>query len=273
MIPTGSAPEAAILALLSPAKKLDFDRPLPTAAHTRPAFVEDTRALLAVARGQSVADLQRLMDLSDDLATLTHGRFQTLDPEPPAEEARPALLAFAGDVYVGLDAASLGEADLAWAQDHLRVLSGLYGLLRPLDLIQPYRLEMGTALPNPRGKDLYAFWKARLAPAVDAAVAGHPDPTVVNLASDEYFSAVDRRALKARVVTPVFQDIKDGKARAVFLFVKRARGRMARWIVDHRVERAEDLKRFDLDGYRFVAEASDTDRWVFRRPQPPPVGR
>lgn len=273
MIPTDPALEAAILALLSPAKKLDFERPVPTDTFTRPALIDDVRELLAVARRQSAADLKRLMDISDDLATLNHARFQVLDPEPAAPDARQALLAFAGDVYVGLDACSLSPDDLSWAQDHLAVLSGLYGYLRPLDLIQPYRLEMGTRLANPRGKDLYAFWKQRLADRVNAAVAGHADPTVVNLASDEYFSAVDTKRLTSRVVTPVFQDIKDGKARAVFLFVKRARGRMARWIVEHRIERAEDLKGFEEDGYRFVEDVSDAARWVFRRPQPPPVGR
>src|SRR5262249_37877468 len=161
--------------------------------------------------------LATLMDLSEDLANLTHERFQAMDLD--RDEGRPALLAFAGDVYQGLDAGSLSVADLKWAQDHVAVLSGLYGLLRPLDRIQPYRPEMGSKLANPRGKGLYAFWKPVLAAAIDAAAG---EGTVVNLASDEYFSAVDRKTLKATVVTPVFQDVKDGKARALFLFVKRA---------------------------------------------------
>jgi hypothetical protein len=209
------------------------------------------------------------MHLSDNLATSTWERFQQLSLAP--EGGRPAALTFAGEVYQGLDAWSLSADDLAWAQDHLAILSGLYGLLRPLDRLQPYRLEMGTKLDNPRGKDLVSFWRAVVTRRVDALVAGHADPTVVNLASDEYFSAVDRKGLTARVVTPVFQDIKDGKARALFLFVKRARGAMARWIVEHRAERAEQLKEAAVHDYRFVPEASDDVRWVFRRPQPPPV--
>lgn len=223
-----------------------------------------------VARGKSAAELAKLMDLSEDLATLTFERFQAFSLDP--EGGRPALLAFNGDVYQGLDAYTLSAADLGWAQDRLRILSGLYGLLRPLDRMHPYRLEMGSKLANPRGKDLATFWRGVLAPELDRAVAGHPDPTLVNLASDEYFGAIDRKRLAARVVTPVFQDVKDGKARSLFLFVKRARGRAARWLIEHRADRADALKDAELEGYRFDREASEPDRWVFRRPQPPPMG-
>lgn len=218
--------EAPILALLSPAKKLDFERTLPELPVSDPELVADIRALLPVVKKQSKDDLASLMDLSEDLAQLTYERFQSFDLDP--EGGRPALLAFTGDVYQGLAAITLKSADLVWAQDHVRILSGLYGLLRPLDRMHPYRLEMGTKLKNRRGKDLYAFWRDVLFERIDAAVAGQADPTVVNLASDEYFSAVDRKRLRSRVITPVFQDVKDGKARALFLFVKRARGAMVR---------------------------------------------
>jgi uncharacterized protein len=233
---------------------------------TDPQLADRTAALLAVARKLSRADLAKLMSLSDDLAALTHQRLQDHPATP--EGGRPALLAFAGDVYQGLDAYSLSVEDLRWSQDHVAILSGLYGLLRPLDRMHPYRLEMGTKLKNPRGKDLYAFWKDVLAVAIDRAVEGHEDSTVVNLASDEYFSAVHRERLRAPVITPVFQDVRDGKARSLFLFVKRARGAMVRWIVQNRVERASALKEAVVDGYTFAPEASDDERWVFRRPHP-----
>ncbi|MEQ1503986.1 MAG: peroxide stress protein YaaA [Myxococcota bacterium] len=260
-----------MLALLSPAKKLDFVRPLPDVAPTRPALVDHAAVVLAAAKARSKAQLAEAMDLSDDLATSTFDRFQALSLAADAPGTRPAVLAFAGEVYLGLDAPTLSVPDLQWAQDHVAILSGLYGLLRPLDAIAPYRLEMGTKLATARGPDLYAFWREVLAPAVDRAVEGHPDPTVLNLASDEYASAIDRKALRARVVTPVFQDVKDGKARAVFLFVKRARGVAARWLIRERADRVEALKDAQLDGYRFDPDASDDLRWVFRRPQPPPV--
>lgn len=251
-----------MLTLLSPAKKLDFDSEIPAVAATRPVLLDRAKEVLAAARKQSKRDLAALMDLSDDLAALTHRRFTEMDLD--ADLGRPALLAFAGDVYQRLDAGSLPVADLAWAQDHVAILSGLYGLLRPLDRIQPYRLEMGSKLANPRGRDLYASWKDALAPEIDRRAGG----VVLNLASDEYFSAVDRKKLRARVVTPVFQDVKGGKARSLFLFVKRARGAMARWVIERRVDAPDALRDAVIDGYRFDAEASDGDRWVYRRPQP-----
>ncbi|MCA9494794.1 MAG: peroxide stress protein YaaA [Myxococcales bacterium] len=255
-----------MLALLSPAKKMDLVSPLPEVVITRPALVEPAAKLLKVARKRTKADWAKLMDLSDDLATSTFDRFRDLDLD---HEGRPALLTFAGDVYQGADVGSWSVDDLTWAQDHLRILSGLYGLLRPLDGIAPYRLEMGTKLANPKGKDLYAFWRPTLAKQIDALADG----VVVNLASDEYFSAVDKKTLKARVVTPVFQDIKDGKARSLFLFVKRARGAMARWIVQHRITDADRLKEATFDGYVWDEADSTADRPVFRRPQPPPPSR
>ncbi len=255
-----------MLALLSPAKKMDLTGPLPEVPITRPALVEHAAKLLAVARKKKVADWAKLMDLSDDLATSTWERFRDLDLDAPG---RPAMLTFAGDVYQGAKASAWAVDDLLWAQDHLRILSGLYGLLRPLDGIAPYRLEMGTKLANPKGKDLYAFWRPVLAKELDALADG----VIVDLASDEYSSAIDRKKLKARVVTPVFQDVKDGKARSLFLFVKRARGAMARWMVEHRADRPELLREATFDGYTFDAADSTDDRFVFRRPQPPPPGK
>jgi cytoplasmic iron level regulating protein YaaA (DUF328/UPF0246 family) len=259
-----------VLALLSPAKKLDWTTEVVAPDPTRPQLLDHVRELLDVARPLKAGDLRRLMGISDELAALNHERFQALDLDAGPDLARPALLAFAGDVYVGLDAKTLSPDDLRWAQDHVAVLSGLYGFLRPLDLIMPYRLEMGTKLENPRGRDLYAFWRGAVVDRVNDAVAGHADPTLVNLASQEYFKAVDRKRLAPRIVTPVFQDVKGGKARSLFLFVKRARGAMARWMIARRAERVEDLKAFDGLGYSFVPEASTGDTWVFRRPQPPP---
>ncbi len=259
-----------MLALLSPAKKLVLDTPFVPEAATQSDFLADTRKLLPVVKKLSTGDLRSLMDISDDLATLNHDRFQAMELPFTPENARPAALTFAGEVYTAFDAWSLPQADLDWAQDHVRILSGLYGMLRPLDLVQPYRLEMGTKLANPRGKDLYAFWRKSLTPELAKAVSGHADPTVINLASTEYSKAIDLKKLGVPVVTPVFQDVKDGKARTLFLFAKRARGWMARWMVEHRAETPEDLKRFDTGGYRFDPAASDATKWVFRRPQPPP---
>ncbi len=259
-----------MLALLSPAKKLNLDHAFDATVVSQPDFLDDTRELVPVVQQLTAPDLQDLMGISEALATLNHDRFQAMDLPFTADNARPAALTFAGEVYTALDAWSLGKADLSWSQDHIRILSGLYGMVRPLDLIQPYRLEMGTKLANPRGKNLYAFWRETLTPELAKAVVDHVDPTIVNLASAEYSKAVDLKAIDAPVLTPVFQDVKDGKARTLFLFAKRARGWMARWMVEQRAEHPEDLKGFNVGGYRFDADASDDARWVFRRPQPPP---
>lgn len=256
-----------MLFVLSPAKRLDFsDHPLADRA-TRPRLMDDTAELAGSTRRLTAPDLRRLMSLSDDLAKLNRDRFRTFDPE--AEGGTPAALAFAGDVYQGLQARTLDEEALSWAQDRLRILSGLYGVLRPLDAIQPYRLEMGTRLSTRRGRDLYAFWGDRIARLLDADLDGHAEPVIVNLASEEYFGAVDRKALKAPVLWVRFLDEKDGEARVVSFFAKKARGLMARWAIDNRIERATDLKAFDGEGYR-LASAVDGEL-IFTRPQPAPV--
>lgn len=256
-----------MLIALSPAKSLDFSAPPVAVEPTAPELLDRTRELAAVTKKLSRADLRRLMDVSDKLADLNFERFQSFDPE--ADGGLPAVLAFDGDVYTGLDARTLDEAGLRWAQDRLRILSGLYGVLRPLDRLQPYRLEMGTRLRTKRGATLYDFWGGRIAEALNAAAADHGDPTLVNLASAEYFGAVDAKALKIPVVQVRFMDEKDGRLRTLGLYAKTARGAMARWAIDRRVERAEDLKACDAMGYRFDPKGSTETDWLFTRPQPP----
>ncbi|WP_396593206.1 peroxide stress protein YaaA [Brevundimonas sp. R86498] len=253
-----------MLIVLSPAKRLDFSDPSPDVPATLPRLSEDMASLVRTAKRQTRADLRRLMGISEDLAQLNRERFQALNPETP-EVGVQAAFAFAGDVYQGLEARTLDSQALAFAQDHLRVLSGLYGLLRPLDRIQPYRLEMGTRLKTRRGSSLYDFWGDRISKQLNADAEGHADRTLVNLASQEYFGAVDAKALKLPVVTPHFREEKDGESRIVSFFAKKARGAMARFAVEARIEVAEDLKGFDHDGYRFQKAASTETDWIFTR--------
>ena len=255
-----------MLIVLSPAKTLDFSPAPQGLAVSRPAFARDTAELAEVARTLKASDLKRLMHISDRLAELNVERFQAFKTGGKATGV-PAALAFAGDVYAGLKARELDAGALDWAQDRLRILSGLYGLLRPLDLIQPYRLEMGVKLANPRGEDLYSFWRERVAKALRTAARGQADPTLVNLASQEYFGAVDRKALRLPVVTCHFKEAaKDGATRMIALYAKRARGTMARYAIDIRADRAGDLKGFDRDGYRFAPGLSTDTEWTFTRP-------
>lgn len=257
-----------MLILLSPAKNMNFD-PTPAPAPTRPKFLKEAREIAAAARSLSPARLKRLMSISDKLAAINHKRFAAFRGDGKAIVEKQAALAFNGDVYLGLDAKTMSPDDFAFAQRHLRILSGLYGLLRPLDAIEPYRLEMGSALKTARGETLYRFWGDCIANEVNKIAATHADSAIVNLASAEYFSAVDAGALKGPVVTPVFREEKGGKLRSLQFFAKRARGAMARWAIDHRIERAEDLKKFTGDGYRFRQTASTDINWIFARPQPP----
>ncbi len=253
-----------MLIVLSPAKRLDFSAPPVDAPATAPRLVEDMASLVRTARRQTKSDLRRLMGISEDLARLNRERFQAIDPEA-TDAGVQAAFAFAGDVYQGLEARTLGPSALAFAQDHVRILSGLYGLLRPLDRIQPYRLEMGTRLKTRRGTSLYDFWGDRISKQLNADAEAHADRTLVNLASQEYFGAVDARALTLPVVTPHFREEKDGESRIVSFFAKKARGAMARFAVDAKIESAADLKAFDTDGYRFQkADSTETD-WIFIR--------
>ena len=254
-----------MLLLLSPAKSLDFDTPATGVAHTQPQFVPQAQALIDILREQSPQQIAELMDLSDTLAGLNVARYQAWSPKFTAKNAKQAVLAFNGDVYEGLDAKTLSAEDLVWAQEHVAILSGLYGVLRPLDYMQPYRLEMGTALPNPQGKDLYKFWGSQIAQYLNKQLSKQEQPVIVNLASQEYFKSVDRKTLQARVVECVFEDHKGGKYKIISFLAKRVRGLMARYAVLKRVKKVEQLKKFNLEGYAFEAAASEPDRLVFRR--------
>ncbi|HWI81600.1 peroxide stress protein YaaA [Ramlibacter sp.] len=254
-----------MLFLLSPAKTLDYESPLPELPHTRPRFVEQSAELISVLRRLTPPQVAQLMDLSDPLAALNVARYQAWSPRFTARNSRQAVLAFNGDVYAGLAARTLGPDDLSWAQDHVRMLSGLYGMLRPLDWMQPYRLEMGTALSVGAARNLYQFWGTRLAEALNREAAAQKAPVVVNLASQEYAKVVDRRALKARMIDCVFEEWRGGGYKIVSFSAKRARGLMARYAITHRLEAPAALRGFDLEGYSFDAGASDADRLVFRR--------
>ena len=254
-----------MLFLLSPAKTLDYDTPVGDLPHTRPAFVNEAAELVGVLRRQSPAQVARLMDLSDELAALNVSRYQAWVPRFTAQNSRHAVLAFNGDVYGGLDAKSLAAGALQWAQAHVCILSGLYGVLRPLDRMQPYRLEMGTALKTPRGVNLYQFWGARIAESLNRRLVADLTPVVVNLASQEYFKAVDRKVLQARVVECVFEEYRSGQYKVISFMAKRARGLMARYAIQHRVAKPKALQGFDSEGYAFDAAASEPDRLVFRR--------
>jgi cytoplasmic iron level regulating protein YaaA (DUF328/UPF0246 family) len=258
-----------MLMVISPAKALNFAPPPVAAPLTVPALGGDTAELARTTRRLTVRDLKGLMGISDALAKLNRDRFQAFDPA--GEEGVQAVFAFNGDVYLGLKARELDKAALNWAQAHLRILSGLYGLLSPLDAIQPYRLEMGSALKTRRGANLYAFWGPRIAQALNAAADGHADRTLVNLASHEYFAAVDRKALNLPVVNCHFSQERDGALRPQGFVAKRARGLLARFAIDRRAETAESLKAFDVNGYRFRPEASTDCDWVFA--QGPAQGR
>ena len=258
-----------MLLLLSPAKTLDYDTPSRVVRPTTPQFVSQSAELINLLKTKSVADIAALMDLSEPLAALNVGRYGVWNPRFTAKNSKPAVLAFNGDVYDGLAAPSLGDDDLAWAQQHVLILSGLYGLLRPLDKMQPYRLEMGTALANTRGCSLYAYWGDTLAQHINKLMKSDPTPVIVNLASQEYFKAVQptptTRWLKARVVECVFEDWKSGQFKVISFFAKRARGLMARYAITHRVQTPLGLKAFNSDGYAFDDAASEPHRLVFRR--------
>jgi cytoplasmic iron level regulating protein YaaA (DUF328/UPF0246 family) len=254
-----------MLIFLSPAKSLDYKTPPQVATHTQPAFLKQSEILIKQLRKLSPADIANLMDLSDPLALLNFNRYADWKLPFTPENAKQAVLAFDGDVYDGLAAKTLSAADLDFAQQHVRILSGLYGILKPLDLMQPYRLEMGTKFANKGGKDLYAFWGERLLDAINAELATMPRPVAVNLASEEYFKAAVGRKFKGQLIQPVFEDWKSGKYKIISFYAKRARGLMTRYAVLNRLDEPEGLKEFDYDGYAFAAEASDDKTWVFRR--------
>jgi len=257
-----------MLTVISPAKRLDLAPvTLPGAmTPTAPAFAADAARLARVARRLSVAELRDLMAISEPLAVLNRDRFKTFTAAPQTDQLHPAALMFAGDTYIGLEAKTLSEDALRWAQDRLRILSGLYGLLRPLDAIQPYRLEMGSKLVTARAGDLYGYWGKRLARALNAQAETLGTDTLVNCASQEYFGAVDKSALKLQVITPVFLEDKAGDAKIISFFAKQARGAMARFIAENRLTDPKSIQDFDAGGYRFQPQLSDGDRWAFLRP-------
>lgn len=260
-----------MLVLLSPAKKMDYGPAKTGVAATQPRLMKDTAQLAGVTRKLKAQDLKDLMHISDDLANLNRERFKAFDRHNDSESLKAAALAFAGDVYVGLDAKSLSDDELTWAQDHIRILSGMYGALRPMDAIQPYRLEMGTKLKTRRGDTLYQFWGDRISKMLNTDLESADHKTVLNLASNEYFKAVDKKALDADIINVSFKDIKNGKARVLSFFAKQARGAMARWVVENRVTDPADLSGFKGMDYAIDNDASKPGALVFTRKQPPPV--
>jgi len=254
-----------MLMVISPAKTLDFETSPTTERFTQPQYLDHSQELITQLRELTPAQIGELMHLSDKLSGLNAARFGSWNPAFTPENAKQALLAFKGDVYTGLQAETLSEKQLSYAQDHLRMLSGLYGLLRPLDLMQPYRLEMGTKLANGRGKDLYAFWGTRISEWLNEALAEQGDDLLLNLASNEYFSAVKRSALKAQIIDTEFKDLKNGQYKIISFYAKKARGMMSRFVITEQINTPKALKEFNMNGYRYSSEQSSDTKLVFLR--------
>ncbi len=253
-----------MLIIISPAKTLDFDTPPNTEKHSQPDFLTQSQILIDILAAYSDVEIAKLMKLSDKLAGLNLSRYQSWAAPFDLDNAKQAVLAFKGDVYTGLDADSLDADGLDYAQTHLRILSGLYGILRPLDLMQAYRLEMGTKLSTNKGKDLYAFWGDMLRQSLEAESA-LADGVLINLASNEYSKVIQLKQFKGRIITPIFKDWKNGQYKIISFYAKKARGLMSRYIIDQRLETPEGIKSFDSGGYQFNAELSSGDDWVFIR--------
>ncbi|NCE83917.1 peroxide stress protein YaaA [Pseudomonas sp. Q1] len=258
-----------MLMVISPAKTLDFETPPVTQRFNQPQYLDHSQALIEQLREMSPAQISELMHVSDKIGGLNAARFGSWTPAFTPANAKQALLAFKGDVYTGLNAETFTDADFSYAQDHLRMLSGLYGLLRPLDLMMPYRLEMGTKLANARGKDLYAFWGTRISQWLNEALAEQGDDVLLNLASNEYFSAVKRTALNARIINTEFKDLKNGQYKIISFYAKKARGMMSRFVIEERINDPAHLKQFEVQGYRFDAQLSKPDNLVFLRDHAP----
>ncbi|GGB86311.1 UPF0246 protein [Marinobacterium zhoushanense] len=258
-----------MLTLISPAKTLDYESPLATDKHTQPRFLEHSAELIDQLRTLAVQDIAELMKLSDKLSSLNVARYESWSAEHTLDNARPAVLAFKGDVYTGLEAETFSAEEFEFAQQHLRILSGLYGVLRPLDLLEPYRLEMGTKLKNGRGDNLYQFWGNIITESLQAELAEQANPVLVNLASNEYYKSVKPKALNCRIITPEFKDLKNGQYKIISFYAKKARGLMSRYIIENRIDEPDALQAFDLEGYYFSPEHSQGDNWVFLRDAPP----
>lgn len=256
-----------MLILVSPAKTLDFESPLATERYTQPDFIADSAELVKVCKKLTPADISGLMKVSDKIAGLNVARFQEWSKTFTPDNSRPAILAFKGDVYTGLEAETFSEQDFDYAQSHFRMLSGLYGLLKPLDLMQPYRLEMGTRLTNDKGSNLYHFWGDKITDKVNEALADQGDDLLINLASNEYFKAVKPKNVQGRVITPVFKDLKNGQYKVISFFAKKARGMMAKYIIQNQVDSLDALKQFDGAGYYFSDTDSTARELVFKRDQ------
>ncbi len=254
-----------MLIVISPAKKLDYDTPAKTKKFTMPGFLDDSAELISVLRKYSAMDLAELMHLSMNLAELNFDRYYQWKKDYGTEDAKQCLLAFKGDVYAGMDAESFSAKDLDYAQSHLRILSGLYGLLRPLDLMMPYRLEMGTKLENNRGKNLYEFWGDIITDAINKQLKAQKDDILVNLASNEYFKSVKPKQIEGRIITPQFKENKNGSYKMIGIYAKKARGLMSRFILLNRLKDPKDIKAFDYEGYQFNTELTKGDQWVFSR--------
>jgi cytoplasmic iron level regulating protein YaaA (DUF328/UPF0246 family) len=254
-----------MLAVVSPAKSLDYDTPLPTRKRSKAVFLNEAAELVDGLKTQSPDDLSSLMSISESLGELNFERYQEWALPFRASNARQAVLAFKGDVYVGMDAYQFSETDFDFAQEHLRILSGLYGVLRPLDLIRAYRLEMGTKFPNERGANLYQFWGDKISGVLNKQLRRLRTKTLINLASNEYFKSVDLQALEASVVTPVFKDWKNGKYKIISFFAKKARGRMSAFLIQNQLSDPEQLKEFDWDGYQYAPALGTESEWVFTR--------
>ncbi len=258
-----------MLYVISPAKNLDYETPAVTEQYTQPELLDDAQELAQVCKTLTPQDLSSLMHISDKLAGLNVARFEQWQPEFTTDNAKQAVLAFNGDVYTGLEAESFSESDFEYAQSHLRILSGLYGLLKPLDLMMPYRLEMGTKLENPRGTNLYQFWgdiiTNKLNEVVDSANANSDSPYLVNLASTEYFKSVKKKQLNATIITPTFKDWKNGQYKMISFFAKKARGMMVQYLIKNKVETLDELLKFNMDGYVYNEELSKPDAPCFTR--------
>ena len=254
-----------MLMIISPAKTLDYESPLTTQSYSIPDYLENSAELVEIMKKKSMQDLVNMMQVSQKIAELNVERFKSWKLPFSPVNSRQALLAFKGDVYTGLDTSTLSEVDFDYSQNHLRILSGLYGLLRPLDLIQPYRLEMGLKLNSKRTKTLYQFWGDKITDGLKNLLKEQVEPVLVNLASNEYFKSVNSNNLKCRLITPEFRDFKNGKYKIIQFYAKKARGLMVRYAIDHSIIKPEDLKKFDYDGYAFNSELSHSDNWVFSR--------